>query len=171
MLTVKSTMKTEVIYSDDKLHRLLVKRVWNPELPSACIIMLSPSSIADETSLDMTSMYVINNCHKLGFGSVHIMNLYSKMDSASHENILENDGLIQKVCKDCSSVILAYGTGCQTKQVLSRINTILDLLRPFQDKLFEISDGKGSGYHPLGKTVRLKWELVPFYLEKELKKA
>ena len=166
MLTVKATMKSEALYSDDKEHRFLIKRTWNATQPSAAILMLAPSDTANEIAMDMTGMYVLNNCQKQGFGSVAILNLYSGLQRDSYLNSNDNDSTILKTCKEAHTVILAYGTGCQTKQVQGRIRQVLQLLEPLADKLCQIADGHGAGYHPLGRTVRHQWELVPFSLPK-----
>ena len=47
MVTEKAMIQTEAVYSDDKTHRFLIKRVWDSSLPSACIIMFTPSHTAD----------------------------------------------------------------------------------------------------------------------------
>lgn len=166
MITEKSVMKTEVLYSDDKQHRYFIKKAWDSNLPTAAIIMLSASNIANTVCLDMTSMYVINNSYKQGFGAVFILNLFSKMDTVSHESNSENDAIILKVAKECDSIIMAYGTGCQSKKAIDRINVVLELLKPYEKKLFEISDGNNSGFHPLGRTVRANWSLIPFSTKK-----
>ena len=164
MIIQKATMKNEVIYSDDKSHLYLIRRVWNASLPSAAIIMLSPSAIADEIATDMTGMYVVNNCHKLGLGAVFILNLYSQLKDSSYGSYEENDLIINKSCKDCDRVILAYGTGCQTKQAAKRIAEVHQLLKPYTEKLYQIASDKGAGYHPLGAAVRHQWQLAKVIL-------
>lgn len=159
MISQKASFKNEALYSDDKQHQFMIRRIWNPSLPSVAIIMLAPSEAADEVATDMTGMYVVNNCYKLGFGSVAILNLYSQLNSGTYGNCEENDAAILKACKDCDKIILAYGTGNQTKQVCTRIREIYELLRPYADKLYQITTQSGAGYHPLGAAVRHRWEL------------
>lgn len=105
MIVQKATIKNEAIYSDDKAHLYLIRRVWDANQPSAAIIMLSPSAIANEIATDMTGMYVINNCYKLGIGSVSIMNLYSQLKGGIYGTNDENDLIIGKSCKDCDKII------------------------------------------------------------------
>ncbi len=167
MIVQKATIKNEVIYSDDRAHLYLIRRVWDASQPSAAIIMLSPSAIANEIATDMTGMYVLNNCYKLGIGSVSIMNLYSQLKGGIYGTNGENDLIINKSCKDCEKIILAYGAGCQTKQVAKRIGELYQLLKPYTQKLYQIASENGAGYHPLGTAVRHQWILEPFTLPQD----
>jgi len=164
----KCNVRTEVLYNDDRTHRFSLKKVWDSSKPSASVIMISPSSRANEVCMDMTTMYTVNNCFRQGFGSVDILNLYSGVDMEPFVNDDENNGRISDSCKKADKVILAWGKG-QTKQaVLYRIMEVLKLLRPYKDKIYEIADEHGKrGYHPLGSSVRLGWVLVPFEYPKE----
>ncbi len=165
----KSIIRTEALYNDEKTHRYSLKKSWDNSKPSASIIMISPSSRANEIAMDVTSLYVVNNCYQLGYGSVEILNLYSKLDADPFENDSENNEWILKSCQKADKVILAWGKGQTQKAVDNRIQEVLKLLEPFRDKLYEIADSSGKhGFHPLGATVRLKWNLIPFaYPEKE----
>lgn len=60
MITEKDTIKCEAIFSDDKRHRLLWKRVWDKDNPLACVVMLNPC-LADTLVTDTTSAIVVNN--------------------------------------------------------------------------------------------------------------
>ncbi len=162
MITENSKLTTEVIYSDDKQHRYLLRKLWNINLPSVSIIMLSPAT-SNEIRIDMTTMYIINNCYNQKFGSVDILNLYSKLDSETLETNSENDEVILKSCQKCDTIVLAWGKGNATNKVVNaRIDEVLKLLQPHNEKMFSISDGISSGFHPLGRTVRLSWHLVKF---------
>ena len=113
--------------------------------------------------MDLTTLYTVNNSYEQGFGSVEILNLYSKLDATSPENAAENDDWIAKSCQKADKVILAWGKGQNSKEVLFRVLEVLEVLEPYKDKLFEIADSSGkSGHHPLSAAVRLHWNLVPF---------
>lgn len=75
----KSTITTEVHYSKDRSHRYLLLKEWNNSLKKATIIMLNPSS-ANTVAMDLTTMYIINNISKLGYGSVEIVNIFSRLN-------------------------------------------------------------------------------------------
>lgn len=78
MLEETTIIKSKAIFSDDKEHRLLLRKEWDSEKQTAMVIMINPNT-ADTVNFDMTTMLVINNLHKLGFGSVNIVNLYSRI--------------------------------------------------------------------------------------------
>lgn len=165
----KSIIRTEALYNDEKTHRFSLKKSWDTSKPSASIIMIAPSVRANEIAMDITSLYVLNNCYQLGCGSVDILNLYSKLDANPFENCPENDEWILKSCHKADQVILGWGKGQTQKSVDNRIQEVLNMLKPYRDKLFEIADVNGKrGFHPLGTSVRLRWYLVPYqYPEKE----
>ena len=78
MLEETTIIKSKAIFSDDKEHRLLLRKEWDSEKPTAMVIMINPNT-ADTVNFDMTTMLVLNNVSKLGFGSVNIVNLYSRI--------------------------------------------------------------------------------------------
>lgn len=159
----KSNVRTEALYNDERTHRYSLKKVWDNNKPSAAIIMIAPSEKANEVCCDMTTMYTLNNVYLQGFGSVDILNLYSKLDAPKPESDRDNDEWIAKICQKADRIILAWGKGQNTVEVAVRILSVLRLLQPYKDKLFEIADANGKcGYHPLGASVRLGWQLVPF---------
>lgn len=159
----KCNVRTEVLYNDEKTHRFSLKKSWDNSKPSVSIIMISPSSRANEVCLDMTTMYTVNNCYEQGFGSVDILNLYSKLNADPFESCSENDERILESCRKSDKILLAWGKGQTKKEVIFRIMEIMKKLEPYRDKLYEIGDTSGkSGFHPLGPTVRLQWNLVPF---------
>ena len=169
MITEKSTMKTEIIYNDDKTHRFLLKKVWDTTLPSAGIIMLSPSS-SNEISQDMTTTYIVNRLHDLGYGSVSILNIYSKINTDELESIADNDDFIIKSAQKDDIFIIAWGKGNQNnKSVMKRQCEVLAMLKPYEKKLHQIADAVGNfGFHPLGSSVRLAWRLVHYeYIEEQ----
>ena len=43
MITDKLTMKTETVFSDDRLNRYLLRKEWDNKKPRAAIIMTNPS--------------------------------------------------------------------------------------------------------------------------------
>ena len=181
MQTDKTTMKTEAIFADDRKRRYLLKKEWNPKEPKAMILMINPS-VADVVKLDYTTLYILNNLQDLSFGSVDIVNLFSRMTkklkSDDIELALEEKNLAQihKSAQTADSVIIAWGKSGENNQKLQYMQTImLEQLLPYKEKLYIIGNGVGeSGFHPLAPQVRFFWELLPFdveaYLEMEKKK-
>lgn len=173
---LKSTLKTEAYFSEDNSHRYLLRKEWNKDNKKAMVIMIQPS-MADTILLDSTTVFVINNLHKLGFGSAEIVNLFSKIDTkvrlkdGMKELIGEEaNDFIQKAGERADSIIIAWGTiGNNSKKVKERQNEVIELLSDYKDKMYIICDPKGKrGLHPLCPSVRNCWTLE--LAESEVKK-
>ena len=93
MLTETTTIKSKAIFSDDKKHRVLLRKEWNRDKKSAMIIMINPNK-ADTLNHDLTTMLVINNLNKLDFGSVNIVNLYSRITEKLYLRFNSDEDLI-----------------------------------------------------------------------------
>ena len=55
MLEETTIIKSKAIFSDDKGHRLLLRKEWDSEKPTAMVIMINPNT-ADTVNFDMTTM-------------------------------------------------------------------------------------------------------------------
>jgi hypothetical protein len=136
--------------------------------------MLNPCH-ADNIMNDSTTTYVVNNVENFEkYGGVEIVNLYSKLTVKLHFrwngdedlNDTENDTYILKAAEECETVILAWGRGADThKRITARANAVLELLKPYAEKLMVISDGERDGLHPLTPSIRSKWQLKPYKFE------
>jgi hypothetical protein len=160
VLTEKAMMKTEAIFSDDRKHRYLLRKEWEPKKPKATTIMTNPST-ADMLMMDYTTLYIMNNIVKLDFGTVDIVNLTSKMTTKLNvKNDLEVDeenfNVICKSAEKSEKVILAWGKlGENNKKVRDVQDVLLERLKPFKDKLCVIACKSGeSGFHPLAPQIR-----------------
>lgn len=72
-----STVATgPAIFSDDRVYRYVLTRVWQEEKPTAAWIGLNPST-ADERKLDNTLRRVARFSHAWGFGSFVMLNLFA----------------------------------------------------------------------------------------------
>ncbi len=71
MLEETTIIKSKAIFSDDKEHRLLLRKEWNREKPSAMVIMINPNT-ADTVNFDMTTMLVLNNVSRWVIGSTRL---------------------------------------------------------------------------------------------------
>ena len=168
MLTEKGTMFTEVIFSDDKTERYLLKKVWDESKPIVSLIMTNPSS-ADAVTIDMTVHYAICNLYALGYGGMEILNITSlilkKMDTKDGLILSDvNAAFITKSAEITDKTILAWGRcGEANKKVQLLQMKLLEKLKPFEHKLFVIANKKGdSGFHPLAPQIRFEWILKPF---------
>jgi len=171
VITDRITIKTEVVFSDDRQHRYLLRKEWDSKKPKATVIMTNPST-ADILTTDYTTMYIMNNLTKLGFGSVDIVNLISKpttklrvkddVDSLNEENILH----IVKSAERSEFVIIAWGKlGENNKKVRAIQDELLHRLRASKNKLYIIASENGdTGFHPLAPQIRFTWILKEFQL-------
>lgn len=166
MKEITSDLRTEIQMSDDGTKRYSLRKVWDSGKPSLAIIMLAPSQ-AGEITLDTSSMLTINNCHRLGKGSVTIVNLFSKInDFALKEADTEDPENIRAIVAAAESadcVVLAAGTGKQkNKTFQQRLEQVLTALRPYESKLHCLCDKDGGSrhLHPLSPRVR-EWHLSP----------
>lgn len=170
MLEETTTIRSKAIFSDDTEHRLLLRKEWDSEKPTAMVIMINPNT-ADTVNFDMTTMLVLNNVSKLGFGSVNILNLYSRIMeklnlrfNGDDELIAdEADEIIQQYAAMSDAIIIAWGTiGKNTLRVRERQKYLLELIERHANKMYQI--GKNA-CHPLTPAVRREWVLEPYEME------
>ena len=168
MKVERDVIKCETVFNDERTHRYLCKRVWDKDKPCIAVIMLNPCT-SDNIITDTTTSLVINNVTRLEeYGGVHILNLYSMLtnklcfrynsdDDLSHK---DNDAFIVKSAQECSRIVLAWGKTQDTNQrIAERAIQVINLLLPYEDKLYCISDGKRNMIHPLTPSVRASWSL------------
>ncbi len=171
MITERETIKGEAIFNDERTHRFVLRRTWNKSKPQATVIMLNPCD-ADSVICDTTTFLVVNNVARLEeFGGVIIVNLFSLLTSKlsfkwnpdEELNLPANDDYIKKAVEESSKVILAWGRAVDTnRQIEERAVKVLNLLLPYREKLFLISDGNRVGLHPLTPAIRNRWILEHF---------
>ena len=137
MLEETTIIKSKAIFSDDKEHRLLLRKEWDSEKPTAMVIMINPNT-ADTVNFDMTTMLVLNNVSKLGFGSVNIVNLYSRIMEKLNlrfngdDELIDNeaDDVIEQYAAMSDAIIIAWGTiGKNTLRVRERQKYLLELIK------------------------------------------
>lgn len=170
MKTETTTVKSKALFSDDGQHRLLLRKEWDKNKKSAMVIMINPNT-ADTVNMDLTTVLTINNLNKLGFGSVNIVNLYSRIMLKLSLRFNSDDDLIDKECDEIiqqyasmsDAIIIAWGSvGKNSQRVRERQLELLKLLSEYANKLYQIGE-KGS--HPLTPAVRNEWELEPYEME------
>ncbi|MBQ3448913.1 MAG: DUF1643 domain-containing protein [Synergistaceae bacterium] len=175
MLTEKITMRTETVFSDDRLNRYLLRKEWDSKKPRATIIMTNPSA-ADLLTLDYTTLYILNNISRLDFGAVDIVNMTSRIttklnvkEDLNTELEAVNAEFIVKSAEKSDVIIIAWGKlGENNEKVRQVESSILTLLLPYKDKLRYIASEKGDyGFHPLAPQIRFQWILKELSLEAE----
>lgn len=167
MNTIKTTLTTEALFSDDGSKRYLLRKEWDSQKPKIAVIMLAPS-VSSGIELDTSTQLVINNVERLGFGSVDILNLSAVLndfslkyaDTADKENI----DTILSSAKSADVIVYAAGVGKSKNKTFQKLQeSVLSKLIPFENKLNCLTDSKGYSkfQHPLSPSVRT-WYLSPF---------
>ncbi len=168
-----ATIKCKSIFSDDSQHRYQMSKVWDKNLPQANIITIAPSECHGVES-DLTTNIITNNLHMLGFGGYTMTNLISKIgvDVKKIKNTKnlwnnETDTQLLSCVKSADKTIVAWGSFAKTrKQFADREKQVLELLKPYQDKVYQITDGTDRQFlHPLTPCVRNSFILKPYLIE------
>lgn len=166
MREIISDLRTEIIMSDDGAYRYSLRKQWDESKPSLAIIMMCPSS-SGEVAVDTSTMLVLSNCYRLGYGSVTIVNMFSKVNDFalkdSKDEDQENIRAILDAAEKCTCLVMGAGTGkAKNKTFQHRLEQVLTAIRPYEDKLHCLCDEKGGSkyLHPLSPRVR-EWHLMP----------
>lgn len=172
----ESTMITRAIYSKDRCSRYLLTKQWDDKLPRVTVIMLIPGS-SGVVQQDVTTACIINCTSALGFGSVEIANIFSKLgEEISTDMQIErmtdenNDKVILESVTTSTTTVIAWGKCDETNlKIKQRVEGVMELLSPFKDKLYTIGDGRGrSGFSPMYPRIRNGWELVKVSKEEKV---
>ena len=170
MNTVENNVKTVAVFSDDNLHRTLLRKTWSEDenMKKAAILMIFPAS-NNIAVLDTTTMIVQNALAPQGFKSVDILNIYSKIDGKPGQdsdggNIVENDEQIRQTASEVDCFIIAWGTGGEgNSKIRARQMAVLRILEPFKEKLMTTVDWRNKkSMHPLTPSLRKSFGLTEF---------
>lgn len=174
METIKTNLATTAIFSDDGTKRYLLTKTWDTDKPTLAIIMLAPSE-ASGVILDSTTMLVLNNAARMGYGGVTILNLFATLNDfdlrKAELDDEENLKIIVSAAKSADILIYAAGVGkAKNKLFQERQKQVLTALRAMEHKLFCLCDARGEArlQHPLSPAVRT-WELSPMKVEELVK--
>lgn len=168
-----ATIKCKSIFSDDSQHRYQMSKVWDKSLPQANIITIAPSECHGVES-DLTTNIITNNLHSLGFGGYTLTNLISKIGVdikkiTNKKDLWNNDTdkIILSCAEAADKIIVAWGSFAHTrKQFADREMQVLGLIKPYQDKIFQITDGADRQFlHPLTPCSRKAFILKPYLIE------
>ena len=158
MLEETTIIKSKAIFSDDKEHRLLLRKEWDSEKPTAMVIMINPNT-ADTVNFDMTTMLVLNNV--LYSRIMEKLNLRFNGDDELIDN--EADDVIEQYAAMSDAIIIAWGTiGKNTLRVRERQKYLLELIKQHAGKMYQIGR---NACHPLTPAVRREWVLEPYEME------
>lgn len=162
MKEITSNLRTEIVMSDDGAYRYSLRKTWDEQKPSLAIAMICPSS-AGEVTVDASTMLTLGNCYRLGYGSVTIVNLFSKVNDFELKAVFDEDEenlkAILKAAESANCFVLGAGTGKAKNKVFQRrMEQVLMALRPYEEKLYCLCDEEGGsrGLHPLSPRLR-RW--------------
>ncbi|MBF7019827.1 DUF1643 domain-containing protein [Staphylococcus cohnii] len=166
MKTIKNTLETEAIFSDDQQHRYLLKKTWDSEKQTLTIITMYPNFMG-LLRIDLTTQLIMNKVSEMdAFGSINFVNLYSNITTPLNLKHLENaydnhtDIQIMKAVKESDEVILAWGAYAKKPVVEARVNEVLEMLKPHKTKVKQLMNPVTNEImHPLNPKARQKWTL------------
>ena len=169
-------MQTEIVYNEDKTRRYRLSKTWDESKPRAMLLMTNAGAGADAISIDYTTLYSIRNLNAIGFGGVDILNMSSiitvKLEIPKHGEIVEETENIKHIVQSAEKadkVLIAWGKlADNNKRVKVLQDKILEKLRPYEDKLYGITNDLTSDdfFHPLAPQIRFEWILKPLELPK-----
>ena len=166
MQNIQCILETEAIFSDDNQHRYLLKKTWDKDKKIISVITCYPN-FEGTKKLDLTTQLILNKVSEMkDFGSINFVNLYSNIATPVNLKHLENaydkhtDIQIMKAVKESDEVILAWGAYAKKPVVESRVNEILEMLKPHKKKVKQLINPETNEImHPLNPKARQKWTL------------
>lgn len=149
-----STVKSNAKFSDDGLHRYVLKRVWTENPCMATVIMLNPTP-ADALIWDKSLMLIMNYLVEKGYGGFYVVNLFSYIAKSEEELIQETtyeerynkktDKWISTAFKNSKDIYIAWGSN---KNRIRRIKTVIDILKKLGvNTVFRFESPDGSVPH------------------------
>ena len=116
-----------------------MRKSWDGKKLSMAVIMLAPSS-ACGIECDSTTMLVLNNALRLGYGKVSVLNLFAEIDDYKLKRVEEADnGNLKVIVDECAKadvIVYAPGVGkAQNKLFQKRQEQVLNAIDAHKDKL------------------------------------
>ncbi|HDJ3537994.1 TPA: DUF1643 domain-containing protein [Staphylococcus aureus] len=166
MNTIKSTINTEAIFSDDEQHRYLLKKTWDEKKPACTVITMYPH-LDGVLSLDLTTVLILNQlANTEQYGAVYLVNLFSNIRTPENLKHIKNpydehtDIHLMKAISESDTVILAYGVYAKRPVVIDRVEQVMEMLKPHKKKVKKlINPVTNEIMHPLNPKARQKWIL------------
>ncbi|MEN3822345.1 DUF1643 domain-containing protein [Staphylococcus xylosus] len=166
MQNIQCTLETEAIFSDDNQHRYLLKKTWNKDKKIISVITCYPN-FEGTKKLDLTTQLIMNKVVEMDeFGSIHFVNLYSNITTPINIKHLENshdkhtDIQNMKAVKESDKVLLAWGSFAKKLLVRTRVNEVLDMLKPHKNKISTLTNPQTNEImHPLNPYARKTWTI------------
>ncbi|MGY3751792.1 MULTISPECIES: DUF1643 domain-containing protein [Staphylococcus] len=166
MQNIQCILETKAIFSDDNQHRYLLKKTWDKDKKIISVITCYPN-FEGTKKLDLTTQLILNKVSEMkDFGSINFVNLYSNMITTTNIKHIENshdnhtDIQIMKAVKESDEIILAWGAYAKKPVVESRVNEVLEMLKPHKKTVKRlINPATYEIMHPLNPKARQNWIL------------
>jgi hypothetical protein len=108
-------MEKDAIFSDDRIFRYVLWRIWDRTKPLVTFIGLNPST-ADEEADDQTIKKCVGFVKRWGYGGLYMVNLFAFRATRPRELLKSsdpvgpnNDEWIEKILKKADLVVGAWG--------------------------------------------------------------
>jgi len=108
-------------FSEDRIYRYALWRIWDNNKPLIMFIGLNPST-ADEDNNDRTINRVKNFASDWGYGGFYMVNLFAYITPYRNElknctdPVGENDGWLERLSKKCEKIVFAWGSSKIAKE-------------------------------------------------------
>ncbi|EHR99955.1 PF07799 family protein [Staphylococcus epidermidis VCU129] len=165
MNTIKSTIHTEAIFSDDEQHRYLLKKTWDENKPACTVITMYPH-LDGVLSLDLTTVLILNQlANSEQYGDVYLVNLFTNIKTPENlkhikEPYDETDIHLMKAISESETVMLTYGVYTKRPVVIERVEQVMEMLKPHKKKVKKLINPETNEImHPLNPKARQKWTL------------
>ena len=184
MIQKEISIRTKIVSSDDLQHTFSVtKTLEGAEGKDGIIIQLNPTITAEETTeMDNTTMHLLNHMQELGFRSVEMINLFSKvckgkMSSKNLELDIDNIKYIEAIMKDKGFrekvFVVAWGSSMASSKACNETKRqIITMFRKYckngtiwQLRSSKLDVAKYPAVHVLYLGIRHKsekWSIIPF---------
>lgn len=162
---ITNTLTTNAVFSEDGNHRYLLTKSWDTNQKTCTIITKFPAN-EGTLYLDLTTFLTLNQLSKLGYGTIHMVNLYSNIKSPHNKKHLDDgydkhtDIHIMDAAKESDTIIIAYGSYGKNPKVIPRAEEVMKMLKPHQKKIKHLINPTNSeDIHPLNPIARHEWVL------------
>lgn len=164
---IPAQIYTEAVFDkENSSMRYSLTRTWDSVKEKATLVLMNPSK-ANQFKSDYTVTRCMNyliDYEDGRYGSLEVVNLFAKMETKSGKvkgKMAEvgkyNDDAIRLAVDQAKIVIVGWGSA---KKFKWRIKEVLELLKPYENKLYHFRDNSGRSeiiLHPvvLGEPHRL----------------
>jgi hypothetical protein len=125
-------MQRSALFTEDKVYRYSLSRVWDNSKPYVLFVGLNPST-ADENKDDPTIRKCINYAKYWGYGGLRMANLFAfratlpiDLKQANKPVGIDNDRHIKSLSKGADMIVIAWGND---GSYLGRDKEVLKLIK------------------------------------------